>query len=151
MDPAPSEELRRLVARAAPDLPSIRTRNRLVGFAPLDGSAELGAEAFRGRPVGVLLGVARPERVLESIPADVVFTETRPDHEWWDWAEMEVMSHDASRKGAVALLTTGKDAVKMADAVELGILALPLYAIRLETEILDRAPFEALLHRLPLP
>lgn len=151
MDPAPSEELRRLVARAAPDLPSIRTRNRLVGFAPLDGSAELGAEAFRGRPVGVLLGVARPERVLESIPADVVFTETRADHEWWDWAEMEVMSHDAFRKGAVALLTTGKDAVKMADAVELGILALPLYAIRLETEILDRAPFEALLHRLPLP
>lgn len=139
------EELRRLVGRAAPELPSIRARNRLVGFASLDGSEVLGPESFRGRRVGVLLGVARPERVLESIPADVVFTAARRDHHWWDPAEVKSLAEEAKRKGAVAVLTTGKDAVKMVSAPG----AIPLYVIRVETEILDRPVLEALLERLP--
>jgi tetraacyldisaccharide 4'-kinase len=142
---APSEELRRLVGRAAPELPSIRTRNRLVGFDSLEGSQALGPESFRGRPVGVLLGVARAERVLQSIPADVVFVAERRDHHWWAGAEVKALAEEAKRKGAVALLTTGKDAVKMASAPG----TTPLYVIRIETEILDRRSLEALLGRLP--
>ncbi len=148
----PNEELRDLVARAAPGVPSIRTRNRLAGFAPLDGSESLGADGFRGRPVGVLLGVARPERVLESIPAEIVFTAERRDHHWWDPAEVSALAVEAQRSGAVSLLTTGKDAVKMAFAAEARTsLALPVYAIRLETEILDPSSLDALLQRLPRP
>jgi tetraacyldisaccharide 4'-kinase len=142
---APSEELSRLVARARPELPTIRTRNRLVGFAHLDGSEALGPESFRGRPVGVLLGVARPEKVLESVPAEVVFTATRRDHHWWDPAEVKALAEEAKRNGAVALLTTGKDATKMAFALD----AIPLYVIRIETEILDRKALRGLLDRLP--
>ena len=141
---APSEELSRLVARARAELPKIRTRNRLVGFAPLDGSEALGPESFRGRPVGVLLGVARPEKVLESVPAEVVFTATRRDHHWWDPAEVKALAEEAKRKGAVALFTTGKDATKMAFA----LYAVPLYVIRIETEILDRKALRGLLDRL---
>jgi tetraacyldisaccharide 4'-kinase len=142
---APSEELRSLVGRAAPELPSIRARNRLVGFASMDGSEVLGPESFRGRPLGLLLGVARAERVLESIPAEVVFTAARRDHHWWDPAEVKALAEEAKRKGAVALLTTGKDAVKMASAPR----SIPLYVLRIETEILDRPALAALLERLP--
>jgi tetraacyldisaccharide 4'-kinase len=142
---APSEELRRLVGRAAPELPSIRARNRLLGFASLEGSEALGPESFRGRPVGVLLGVARAERVLDSIPADVVFTAVRRDHHWWEQAEVNALAEEAKRKGAVALLTTGKDAVKMTSAPSV----VPLYVIRVETDILDRPALESLLERLP--
>jgi tetraacyldisaccharide 4'-kinase len=141
---APGEELNQLVARARPELPTIRTRNRLVGFAPLDGSEALGPESFRGRPVGVLLGVARPEKVLESVPAEVVFTATRRDHHWWDPAEVKALAEEAKRSGAVALLTTGKDATKMAFAPD----AVPLYVIRIETEVLDRKALRGLLDRL---
>jgi tetraacyldisaccharide 4'-kinase len=141
---APSEELSRLVARAAPGLPSIRTRNRLAGFASLDGSELLSAESFRRRPVGLLLGVARPERVLESLPADVVFSAARRDHHWWDPAEVTALSQEAKRKGAAALLTTAKDAVKMASAIS----AVPLYVIRIESEILDRSALSGFLDRL---
>jgi tetraacyldisaccharide 4'-kinase len=116
----------------------------------LDGSETLGAESFRDRPVGVLLGVARPERVLESIPAEVVFSARRRDHHWWDPAEVGVLSDEAKQKGAVALLTTGKDAVKMGFAAEgSASLALPVYVIRIETEILDIGPLRKLLDRLP--
>jgi len=142
---APGDELRRLVGRAAPELPSIRARNRLVGFVSLDGSETLEPESFRGRPVGALLGIARAERVLDSIPADVVFTAARRDHHWWDPGELKALSEEARRKGAVALLTTGKDAVKIASTPS----AIPLYVIRIETEILDRTVLEALLERLP--
>lgn len=141
---ASSEDLSRLLSRAAPDLPSIRTRNRLAGFAALDGLDSLGAESFRGRPVGVLLGVARPERVLESIPAEVVFTATRRDHHWWQPSEVNALAEEGKRRGAVALLTTGKDAVKMTAART----AVPIYVIRIETEILDRAALAGLLERL---
>jgi len=144
---APSEELRRLVGGAAPDLPSILTRNRLVGFASLDGSESLGAETFRGRKVGVLLGIARPERVAESIPADIVFTAARPDHHWWDRSEVEALAEEAKRKGAEALLTTGKDAVKL-DSEPFARSAVPLYVIRMETEILDPSVLRGLLGRL---
>jgi len=148
---APSEELSRVVTRAAPEVASIRTRNRLMGFASLDGlnrSEALGAESFRGRPVGVLLGVARPERVLESFPAEVVFTATRRDHHWWDPWEVKALAEEAKRKGAVALLTTGKDAVKMASAPGAAAPAIPLYVIRIETEILDRSALGGLLDGL---
>jgi tetraacyldisaccharide 4'-kinase len=141
---APGEELGRLVSRAAPDLPSIRTRNRIAGFAALDGSELLSAESFRGRPVGVLLAVARPERVLESIPAEVVFTATRRDHHWWEPSEVAALAEEGKLRGAEALLTTGKDAVKMAAAGT----AVPIYVIRIETEILDRAALAGLLERL---
>ncbi|HEY7700137.1 MAG TPA: tetraacyldisaccharide 4'-kinase [Vicinamibacteria bacterium] len=144
---APSDELRRIVDRAAPELPAIRTRNRLVGFASPDGSERLGAESFRGRPVALLLGVARPERIVESVPADVVFTAKRRDHHWWDAAEVKALAEEGKRQGAEALLTTGKDAVKMA-VPGAGALALPLYVIRIETEILDLSALRDFLERL---
>jgi tetraacyldisaccharide 4'-kinase len=131
----PCADLRRIVEGVRPELPSIRARTRLAGFSPLDASEALGAESLRGRPVGVLLGIARPERVLDSIPADVVFSAIRPDHHWWSEDEVRSLAEEAKRKGATLLLTTGKDAVKLTFRT-----ALPLYAIRIETEILDRLP-----------
>jgi tetraacyldisaccharide 4'-kinase len=140
---APSAELS---ARVRGEIPSIRTRNRLSGLSRVDGAETLEPDAFRSRPVGVLLGVARPERVLESIPADVVFRAIRRDHHWWEETEVRALADEARRKGAVALLTTGKDAVKM--PLEAG---LPLYALRVETEILDPSLLDSLLERLRTP
>ncbi len=58
----------------------------------------------------------------------------------------------AKRKGAKALLTTRKDAVKMLGWWESGGgLAIPLYALRIETEIVDRPALTALLDRLSPP
>jgi tetraacyldisaccharide 4'-kinase len=141
---APRDELRELVTRAAPRLPSIRAESRLRGFSRVDGTDWLDAEGLRDQPVGALLGVARPERVLETIPARVVYAATRRDHHWWGAEEVRSLAEEAKRKGAVALVTTGKDAVKMSGAAP----SLPLYALRSETEILDRSALEALLEPL---
>jgi tetraacyldisaccharide 4'-kinase len=137
----PSGRLREIVSRAAPELPQIRARNRLVKLARVGGGEDLAPDALLGEPVGVLLGIARPERVLESLPARVVFHAARADHHEWTNEEVQALALEAKSKGAKALLTTGKDAVKMTSAQ----LALPLYALRVETEILDAGQIGALL------
>jgi tetraacyldisaccharide 4'-kinase len=137
----PSERLREIVRRTAPELPQIRAGNRLVKLARVGGGEDLAPDALRDEPVGVLLGIARPERVLESLPARVVFRAERPDHHEWTDGEVQALAEEAKSKGARALLTTGKDAVKMASART----ALPLYILRVETEILDDGLFRSLL------
>ncbi len=141
------EELRQLITRSAPLLPSIHARNRLLGFSRIDGSDTLGAGSLRDQPVGVLLGVARPERVLETLEARVVYAAERRDHHWWRADEVRALAEEAKRRGAVALLTTGKDAVKLGFEVSV----LPVYVIRIETEILDRSSMDGLLAPLFQP
>jgi tetraacyldisaccharide 4'-kinase len=137
----PSEELESIVRRAAPGLPSLRATSRLLGFSRVGGSETLRADELRDRPVGVLLGVARPERILETIEARVVHSVAKRDHHFWAAAEVRSIAEEAKRKGAIALVTTGKDAVK----IDFEVPALPLYSLRIETEILDRAQLEDLL------
>jgi tetraacyldisaccharide 4'-kinase len=141
---SPGEDLERLVARGNPELPSIRCRTRISGFARLDGVESAGPDVFRGQPVGLLAGVARPERILDSLPAQIVHRTLRPDHHPWKRDELSSISREARRQGAIALLTTGKDAVKMSFAE----LALPLYAIRMEAEIVDLDVLERLLQKI---
>jgi tetraacyldisaccharide 4'-kinase len=95
--------------------------------------------------VGVLLGIARPERVLESLPARAVFRSLRADHHWWSAGEVAALVVEARKKGAVALLTTKKDAVKMGFLSEEKPLPLPIFAIVHEAEIVDRSKLEELL------
>ena len=117
---------------------------RPVAYLPVFGSAlkhRLGLGDLRDEAVGVLLGVARPERVLESLPARSVLRALRADHHEWTDAEVHALAEEARSKGAKALLTTGKDAVKMTSARP----ALPIHVLGVETEILDEETFSSLL------
>lgn len=130
------------------DVPTIRAVSRVVGFTRVDTAGDsLDARAFREETVSLALGVARPERVLESLDAHVAHVVARRDHHRWSEAELRGIVDEAKVKGARALLTTGKDAVKMSfpDSV-----ALPVYRIDVETEILDLAVLRGLLAFPPL-
>jgi len=130
------------------DVPTIRAVSRVVGFTRVDTAGDsLDARAFREETVSLALGVARPERVLESLDAHVAHVVARRDHHRWSEAELRGIVDEAKVKGARALLTTGKDAVKMSfpDSV-----ALPVYRIDVETEILDLAALRDLLAFPPL-
>jgi tetraacyldisaccharide 4'-kinase len=140
-DERPSRWLRETVTGAAPDLPQIRSRTRLVMLIPLGRGGTLPPDALLGEPVAVFVGIARPERVLESLPARVVLSAVRPDHYAWTDAEVQGLADQAKSKGAKAILTTGKDAVKMRSART----DLPLYILKNETEIVDLEVFRSLL------
>jgi tetraacyldisaccharide 4'-kinase len=142
----PSRRLTEIVGQAAPELPQIRARTHLAKLARVGGGEDLAPDALRGEPIGALLGIARPERVLESLPARVVFEAVRADHHEWTGAEVQSLAEEAKRKGAKALLTTGKDAVKMRSAWS----DLPLYVLENETEIVDLAALRSLLARFSI-
>jgi len=61
----------------------IRAVSRLEGFTRLDVAGQrLGADAFRGERLGVAVGIARPERVRESLGSarEIVHFVARRDH-----------------------------------------------------------------------
>jgi tetraacyldisaccharide 4'-kinase len=152
----PSAELRdRVLDAAGRDRVQIRSCQRIAGLTrvDVDEGGEIGLEALGDGPVGVLLGVARPERVLAGLTQRVVLRAVRPDHYGWESEEVRELAERAGRDGAKALLTTWKDAVKMLRLRLAGGLALPLFAIRIETEIveIDRPLLSALLDRISRP
>ncbi len=124
----------------------LRSITRVVGFSRLDGAEQLGAGAFRGKPVALAVGIARPERVRECLDANVVLFETRRDHHPWNASELDAIAAGASGKGARALLLTGKDAAKLEEGAA---AALPIYRIDIESEVLDAAALGALLDGVP--
>ena len=130
------------------DVPVLRGSTGVVGFSSLRGDGErLPAGAFRDEPVGVMAAVARPERVRGGLEARVVSLETRRDHHLWTAGELERAAERAAAAGAKALLTTGKDAVKL--RAHAGASVLPLYRIDIEATIEDEETLDGLLGRLP--
>lgn len=130
------------------EVPTIRATSRVVGYTRLDTEGDsLDAEAFRDETVSLALGLARPERVLESLDAHVAHVVARRDHHRWSDAELRGIVDEAKAKGARALLTTGKDAVKMSFS---NSVPLPVYRIDVETEILDLEALRGLMTFPPL-
>ena len=133
------------------DVPAIRAITRVVGFTRLGGPGgkddSLAAGAFRDETVSLALGIARPERVRESLDAHIAHVVARRDHHRWSEDELRKIADEAKAKGARALLTTGKDAVRMSLPPS---VFLPVYRIDVETEILDLEVLRGLVAFPPL-
>jgi len=148
----PSPDLRSKVEVHVPEGRRIfRACFEIGGFRRLGGGGEtLAPDAFRGRSVGVLTAIARPERFredLERAGARIVSCEEKRDHHYFTPRELLRAAERARDAGAEALLTTGKDAVKL-DATLPDVLPLcplyppcPLYRASLRIEIDEEARF----------
>jgi tetraacyldisaccharide 4'-kinase len=93
-------------------------------------------------PVAVVAGIARPERVAEDARAagwtivdDIVF----PDHHAYSAADIDAIGRRARAAGASAVLTTAKDAVRLAPHAPLG---LPVAILALDVSIEPAAEFQ---------
>ena len=130
-------------------LPTFRAVQRVAGLTRLDGETRdaLAPEAMHGSAVAIATGVARPERVPAILDANVVLVDARRDHYAWSPSDVMAVIDRARAAGATALLTTGKDAVKWKPFLT-EEAALPIYAIRLSTEIHEPAEFEQLVLRV---
>ena len=66
--------------------------------------------------VAAVAGIARPQRFFRDLRAlgwDVAAEIVRPDHHWYDAADVARMESAARDAGAVAVVTTEKDAVRL--------------------------------------
>jgi tetraacyldisaccharide 4'-kinase len=89
-------------------------------------------------PVLAFCGIARPEQFfagLRQTGADIAATEAFRDHHRYSQADLNRLAAEAGRRGASALATTEKDAVRLAGLKP----ALPVVTIGFRTEIDDEA------------
>lgn len=126
----------RAAALAATGRPAVESRHAPVDV--VDGRLErsLGLGALRGRPVLLLSGLARPgafRRTAEDLGARVVGERRHPDHHRFTEADLDAALAAAAAAGAELVVTTEKDAVRLAPARA----ADPRLAVlRIEAEVL---------------
>jgi tetraacyldisaccharide 4'-kinase len=138
--------LSRILGVLESEIPVFRAVQKVVGFSAITGQEEtLRPQGLDGEPVGLLAAMANPGRfkeALEDTGARVVWSLTKRDHYGWHHEEVKRSLEKAKKRGARAVVTTGKDGVKLG---KIGDLALPLYRMDIRTEVLERVTFETLL------
>jgi tetraacyldisaccharide 4'-kinase len=148
-DSVPSTTLAELRAELevhASGRPIVEARHRPLGLRRLGVQAGGGAELsdLRALEVVLLSGIGNPqafERTVRDLGALVVEHRSRPDHHRWTAADLAGL-------GAKPILTTGKDAPKLAPLVE----ALDIQVLEVGIEVTSgRAALQALLEALPTP
>jgi tetraacyldisaccharide 4'-kinase len=137
-------ELERIIAEHNPGVDIIECAHRpqyLRRFGVPEGreGAQEPLTYLKGRRVFAFSGIATPEsfeKFLRDLGALLVGRERFLDHYRFDSEDLAELFTTAQREGAECLVTTEKDAVRIAENLE---CPLPLYYLRLEIEILRGA------------
>ncbi|HEX8118904.1 MAG TPA: tetraacyldisaccharide 4'-kinase [Pyrinomonadaceae bacterium] len=111
------------------------SRVRTLGLKSL-AEAEVNLESVRAGAVGAFCAVGNPAAFFEHVRRDgfeVCYTRAFKDHHAYTQADAEALSRAAVERGARALLTTAKDAVKLRGVG----FALPCYVVEAGLEFDD--------------
>jgi tetraacyldisaccharide 4'-kinase len=107
------------------------------GFVSLLDGDMAPPDSFRGKSVLAFCGIANPSRfsnLLRELGADVRDSLPFPDHHPYPAASLEKIALSFAASGAEAVVTTEKDAVKIAPAGT-ALERLPLHALRIGLDI----------------
>jgi tetraacyldisaccharide 4'-kinase len=107
------------------------------GFVSLRSREMAPPDSFQGKSVLAFCGIANPSRfsnLLRELGADVRSSLSFPDHHPYPAASLEKIARSFAASGAEAVVTTEKDAVKIAPAGT-ALESLPLHALRIGLDI----------------
>jgi tetraacyldisaccharide 4'-kinase len=102
----------------------------------LSSGKEIGIEVVQDNPAAAFCGIAHPHdffRTLEQVPVQILNQNHFPDHHDYSTDELQTIESQAKQAGAKLIVTTEKDAVKLKGHV----FGLPVYAVRIDLEILE--------------
>jgi tetraacyldisaccharide 4'-kinase len=147
-------ELEELIREHNPDADIIECAHRpqhLRRFGVADGAAGVREPLawLKGRRVLAFSGIATPEsfeKFLRDLGAELVARERFLDHYRYGEEDIAALFEEARREGAECLVTTEKDAVRIAEG---HACPLPLFYLRLEVELIHGAKdFDAAVERI---
>ncbi|HEY1848447.1 MAG TPA: tetraacyldisaccharide 4'-kinase [Opitutaceae bacterium] len=150
-------DLENLIARHKPDADVIECVHKPQYLQRMDtpGGPEAGRvplESLRGKRVFAFSGIATPEsfeKFLRDLGALLVGRERFLDHYRYTPEDLQALYDSAERERAEWLVTTEKDAVRIADPAGSPI---PVYYLRLEIEIIrGAADFDEAVGRICFP
>ena len=113
---APPKELVDKIKTANPRAAIFSARHRPNRLVAIGSGAVGDPAALRGKKIAAFSAIARPddfEKSLLSLGAALIFRRAFPDHHSFDRREIEEIVAEASRRGAEAIVTTAKDAVRI--------------------------------------
>ena len=109
------------LARRWPAIPRFRASARPPGFVPLtawlNDPARAGSETLPAGAAAAFAGIARPERFFRTLEAggiELLLRREYPDHHRFTDEDVRGLARDALARGAELLLTTEKDAARLA-------------------------------------
>lgn len=130
------------------DIPACRSFHRLAGFVPLAGGTPAPFSLLAGKRGVACAGIGDPEAFFAALleeGLEIVSTLAFRDHCGYDQSELGEIRRALAETGARYLITTEKDAVKLASA---GPLPAECYAAVLEIGLLDPEVLERELEKL---
>ncbi len=140
VDGADDPALRRAIEDAArPAMPAVFVLHRALG-RPVAVEPERAWPDGPGRVVA-LAGIAEPDRFAQALRRagwDVGHTAAFPDHHRYRRRDLAAVAAAVARTGAIGVLTTSKDAVRL---LPLRPLPVPVAAVPLEVSIEPAGPF----------
>ena len=128
------EKIRGII-RGNSDIPVYNSSYRAQGFVPLMKGDITGTEEFSGKKVAVISAIANPSSftgLLSSLGAIIIFEESFRDHHHYKESELASFMDKAVNEGAEAVITTEKDAVKIAQLGEIDGLPICFLKISLD-------------------
>jgi tetraacyldisaccharide 4'-kinase len=141
-DPGPLEEA---VRRINPRGKVFHSTTMLCGATDVETSRVHPPEELRGKAVAAFCGIGNPQAFFADLGAwgfNVVSREAFPDHHVYTEEELSRVSKRARAAGAVALLSTEKDALNFPPHWD---SLLPVLACAIQTAMAERGDFEAAL------
>ena len=133
------EELEAMIRKFNPAAEIIECAHKPQYLQRIDTGERLPLTALAGRKVGALSGIAAPESFeafLREMGAELVYTRRFLDHHRFTHEDLVSVFADARGAGVEIMVTTEKDAVRIAASEK---FSLPCYYLRLEIEILRGA------------
>jgi tetraacyldisaccharide 4'-kinase len=135
--------------QGASGLPSFRGVHRPLGLAEAGTGRVQPLAELKGRRVCAFAGIGRPEafrRSLTGLGAEVVSFRAFPDHHPYSRTDIDDLRRLAGGSGAGRIVTTEKDAVRLADHPD---FLKEVFLLRIGMEISPAGPFaELILSRL---
>lgn len=144
-DSANPQPLEELISMIHPAARIFRSRTEMIRWTEASTGEAASVAAIQAKKVAAFCGIGNPQAFFGdlrrwgfSLAAEDAF----PDHHVYTSTDIQRLVVGAQRHGAVALLTTQKDAVKLRED---GKLPLPILAGEIAARIADAAEFEATL------
>jgi tetraacyldisaccharide 4'-kinase len=144
-DSADPQALEQLVLKVNPAVRIFRSRTVLIGWTDTWSGEAVSIEEFHARKVAAYCGIGNPRAFFSDLRRwgfDVIAEDAFPDHHGYTDEEIWRLMESAGKRGAAALLTTQKDAVKLPRE---WAPQLPILACEIKAQILDAGDFEATL------
>lgn len=136
-DGSPLDELKAKIRTLNSHAPIIECRHQALHLQNLFTDEKLPLSFLKDLKISALSGIARPESFeggLKKLGADIIYSRAYEDHHRFSEEDLQTMMTRSRNRGAKAIITTEKDAVRIPRMEQ---TLVPFYFLRVEIDVLS--------------